>query len=244
MIELTINLLAWGAWSPGLQMLDGISRGDHQRAENLTEDKPSLDFLDNASRRRLTLQSKMIFHAVEQAAGWPPLDELPMIFASRFSENQITTSILREIINNDLISPLNFGLSVHNSPAGTFSISARNHAPSDSISAEEDSFIMALVNAKARLNEKLAGRVMVVMHEEPLDPVYSRYLTEVQTPYALALVLGNSGGQKLNIKIKSKSNRQSDVTKTPAALDFLRWCLSEKTSQAFDGSRYFWTCSK
>jgi len=142
-----------GAYGPGfsswpeLKML--LARG--QDPCTLPPNKPPAPALiTSAERRRAPHTVKFSIEVSTQAVEASGRDgsDLRSVFASAMGDVGIThymcTALNRE---PKVISPTNFHNSVHNAPAGYWSIGAGCHAPSSSVSAFVDSFGIALLEA-------------------------------------------------------------------------------------------------
>jgi hypothetical protein len=243
MPSFSYKIKSWGAWGPGVDTPEALSAWATGAGEWLSEGKPDVSFMPVASRRRLSLLCKMTLAALYRCISGGPLPATtPSVFASRYGENQFTVSILSDIVDNSLISPMKFSLSTHNSTAGIFSIQARNHAPSVSIAAEEDSFGMALFEAATLLETSDHPEVLVLMSEEPLADMYGPYVSELQVPYAIALVLSATEGAPISTTFESTSPVDRNANTPPLALDFLKWMhIETPTLLRSQGRNYTWT---
>ena len=101
-----------------------------------------------------------------QAASVAPT--LPTIFSSSVGEIQTTDKLCRAIARQDYpLSPTQFHNSVHNSAAGYWSMAIRNTAPMQVMSAMEDGFALALLEAWCQL-QTISTRVLLVVYDETI----------------------------------------------------------------------------
>ncbi len=110
---------------------------------------------------------------------------LPAVFVSSHGEGKTTHRLMEALCDPDpLVSPTLFHNSVHNTPAGYWSISVKGHAPVASISAGNRSVSAGLLKA-ASLIERGAERVLLVAYDAPFPAPLDR-----ECPIAAALAVG------------------------------------------------------
>ena len=103
---------------PGFTIL---AKGQWRKRE-----KPHLKWLPAMFRRRLTPLSRLVFASLEDLREDFDLTQMPIILASRFGEMLLSIKLIQQIISQELLSPMAFSLSVHNSNAGQLSIHFKN----------------------------------------------------------------------------------------------------------------------
>ncbi|MDA1044421.1 MAG: beta-ketoacyl synthase chain length factor [Verrucomicrobia bacterium] len=235
------HIKSWGAWGPGLDTAEALSAWACGTGNWLSEGQPDMSFLPLAARRRLSPLCKMALAALYRCTGsaWP--SGMPSVFASRYGENRITSSILEDIVCRSPVSPMKFSLSTHNSVAGIYSIQANTPAPSTSIAAEEDTFGMALLDAVTTMKTSPHSEVLVVMCEEPLAERYEPFLSEQQLPYAIALVLSRQEGTPVSTSFTSTPVCDRPADTLPLALQFLKWFLQGAVMLRGQGRHYEWS---
>jgi len=82
------------------------------------------------------------------------LDDDPLIvFASRYGDVERSLRILEEISGQDVLSPMNFSLSVHNAVPGLISIAWKLTGMQSVIAGGANSFAMGLTEAISLLKE-------------------------------------------------------------------------------------------
>ena len=102
-----------------------------------------LKHINKRMARRLSPLTKMTIEmAWSQHEHAQPINY--MVFSSRHGEIQTSTELIDLIWKDELLSPMKFSQSVHNTSAGQFSIFKKEKAPSTSIAAGENSFLTGL----------------------------------------------------------------------------------------------------
>jgi len=113
---------------------------------------PPLDLLPAAERRRTGLPVKLALSAGLDAlatSGRPP-EILASVFSSSGADGQVIHQICESLAAEDReVSPTRFHNSVHNAPAGYWSIALRARAPSISLCCFDSSFVAGLLEACA-----------------------------------------------------------------------------------------------
>ncbi len=119
-------------------------------------------------RRRTSVATKLAFAAAERAcqnAGVVP-SELPVVFTSSLGEIGVTDKLCSAIAHQQLpVSPTQFHNSVHNTASGYWSIAVGNKHPAMAMSAYQDSFALALLEAWSQLHT-VERKLLLVCYEE------------------------------------------------------------------------------
>lgn len=143
--------------------------------------KPDVSFVPPMERRRLT--------GVERAAlstAWQIRDvnEIPVVFASRWGEIGVTLKLMKQFREDGEMSPAGFSASVHNAAPGAFSLLTKNRAPYTAIAARDRSLEAGLLEALT-LNQK----VIFVYAEETTPEFYQAGFGTVQKGCSVAVRL-------------------------------------------------------
>lgn len=123
------------------------------------------------------------------------------IFASQYGESSRGIKILESLMANDMVSPTDFMMSVHNAASGMFTIENHFHGSVTSLAAGGDTFHMALLEAAALLGTEMS-RVAVVEFDDVVDSQLCAAfnIKPKNLTYATTWVLEKGNGLKLNIK--------------------------------------------
>jgi hypothetical protein len=115
---------------------------------------PKLELLPPVERRRTGLLVKLVLAAGQDALpqSRPAIAYLPAVFASSGGDGDVVNEICTTLAGTDRqVSPTRFHNSVHNAPAGYWSIATGSRAPSTSLSAFDWSFAAGLVEAASQI---------------------------------------------------------------------------------------------
>ncbi|MDX1335493.1 MAG: beta-ketoacyl synthase chain length factor, partial [Gammaproteobacteria bacterium] len=155
-------------WETGREILSQDNSFDIQA--ELPPLKPEL--LPANERRRTTPLIKLALQAAQDALGQWEGDstELGTVFASASGDVDIVDKIITSLLMpGSPVSPTHFHNSVHNAPAGYWSIATHSHAPSTSISAYDATFAAGLVEAATSVVIEQRP-VMLVAYDMLLPP--------------------------------------------------------------------------
>lgn len=170
-------------------LTQAILRGErHWQYEELHALKPAM--LPANERRRTTTLIKLALQAMQDLLrDYDSLNTVSSIFASSDGDLGIADKMCRALAKADkIVSPTVFHNSVHNAPAGYWSIAASLRGPSTSISAADATFMAGLMEAMTKLMSE-GGVVFYVAYDNPApEPLLAK--RPFAYPLAVALRLG------------------------------------------------------
>lgn len=188
-----VGLNAVGVYAPGMEgwamtrslLLSGSSYDPFQSLQ-----PPKPEVLPPNERRRTTALIKLALQAAQEASdnyrGDP--SALATVFASSGGDLEIVDRILTSLeLAGSPVSPTHFHNSVHNAPAGYWSIASGSRAPSTSLSAFDASFSVALLESAIQVTTNEQAVLMVAYDLPPPQPIYP--FRPLLAPFAVALVL-------------------------------------------------------
>ena len=151
---------------------------------------PAPDTLPPTERRRTGRVVRLAFAIGLEAARQSVADpaQLPVVFASSGGDGDNCHEICQTLASaNRALSPTRFHNSVHNAPAGYWSIAAGGQVPSTTVCAYDASFAAGLLEA---LTQIAVGAVATALIAYDLDyPPPLRAARTVPAAFGLALVL-------------------------------------------------------
>ena len=263
---------AWSAWSPSTP-----DKGDWEAWSRRTDTRPTIDcsadqhvkpnveMIPPLLRRRCSSLARAALSVGLATAQTSRSPHLPIVFASQFGESRITHLLLNQIAQLEALSPMNFGLSVHNSAAGLFSLATKNKSPSVSIAADRESFLFGFWEAISRLEEMQTNEshseaptsLLFVMADEVVPEPLSNATCDPLPYYSSSFLLRADDGsepelpQSLSLRIGEKIKTpdamlvgERETAETPQAIWFIHWLLSDQRILCFESRGQFWTFSK
>ena len=247
------SLLRWAAWAPGIESPATWEAWAKTPAPLPASGSPEAKFLPAMLRRRCTPLTRTMLTAAFGCAEPDELARLRTVFASRHGSINESIGLLENVVRREKLSPATFSHTVHNAQAGLFSIAAGNRAASSSLSAQEDSWTAAWLEALCFLERDPREPVLVVIGDVPLADTFAPLVAEAAVPYAFAVQVAAAGrGPTLELALAERDSPSDGRTGTlpvlrpppwPPALEFLRWWLSadESLEQANRASRARWS---
>lgn len=182
-------------------------------------------------RRRMSNLSKLAVQTAIELLNEHQVDYL--VFASRHGELQRSAALIKDIVQGEEASPMAFAQSVHNTAAGLATIATKKPIPLTSISAAENTFQSAILEAWLYLSEHPDHKVLVIDFDEPLPEPYTTFETQDYRGYGLGLVL--SSGDQFSVSFSNSA--QYNQSTLPQGLEFIRHYLSNNQQWTIDSPR-------
>lgn len=225
----SFNVSAWNVvTNKQLSKDDWILGEQHwaDNAKNWQDFSPTLAFLPPMKRRRLSDSARLFFEAA-----WDlfPSGEanVPVVYASNNSEINRSFGLWHTLLQEGLVSPTSFSLSVHNALVGQWSEFRQVTTETISIAAKRDNLEAAILEAYLLLNDGYQ-KALVVVAESPLlarynaQPIYRQPFA-----YALALVVEKGTAYRLSLSVRDESTVSLDLPQDNA----LTWVRQQYTGQ-------------
>ncbi|HRN77122.1 beta-ketoacyl synthase chain length factor [Ottowia sp.] len=191
MQPLTFDLHAAGVVAPGLTGLAELQRAC--LANQVIEPQPlslaAPDRLPMAERRRASGAARLVLACTAQVMETSPFDpaSLRSVFASDEGTGEVCQQMLGALTTTRQVSPLLFTNSVHNAPAGYFSIGWQNRQPFNVVSLGADSFACGLLTAVT--DAVTTGTPVLLVVSDPVLPAPLDELLPVVANTAAAFLL-------------------------------------------------------
>ena len=236
------TVAAWSAWSPEraaaanwLAWAGGIAPATESIAA------PALPL--QLRRRVSPIGQRMLAACLACADG---ASAGRYVFASRHGEMTRTMSIMESLAANELPSPADFSLSVHNALAGLLSIQMRNTAGHTALASGPDTFGYALIDAIGYLAENRAGSrngsVLVCFGDDVLPGPYGTFSGDDRDlPMVLALLLKTPGPGDDALALSMVRNETERPSSQSLATEFLRFLLGRLPAHSASAARTTWS---
>ena len=235
---LDFYILNLSAFAPGLHTQEDWRKWAEGGLDMGTDagEVPDISFVPAMLRRRLSQNIKMALYVAYHSAG-DLRSEIRAVFASRFGEWQQTAKLLTTYFNEDMISPMGFGLSVHNAASGINSLINENKAPCSAISAGEGTFSAGMIEAltSAKENEK----ILYVYSDEATPEIYRGIDERLQCAVGLVLSKARHSSSDRHVKYslnhKGADGRASQAAGINDPTAFMRFYLCTSSEIALNG---------
>jgi hypothetical protein len=243
-LEFTIKqCVAWGGGLTTTQDWQSYAQGEKELSDY--QELPALKQIPAMQRRRLSPFAKLALHCALNAAD-DCLTTVPSVFASRHGDLAKTSKLISDVAAEEVLSPTQFGLSVHNAVGGLFSIYTGNKAPLTAVSAGEDTFFTAIIDALCKLSSNEYSEILVVFTEAAVPEIYQEYVAQEEVDIACALLLGaaESGGQVYQLTLPARTEHPQSENSRMQVLDFLNFYYSSSTQVNVSSKRHLWQLTK
>lgn len=219
----------WRAWFADAAAWDG-----------LPEYKPALSFLPPLQRRRLGVSARLMCEAAWDLAQASP--DMPLVYASHDGEINRSFDLWLELLRGGGVSPTSFGLSVHNAPAGQWSMLRGDMSESTALAVAADGIETALAECCALLAEG-APRVLLLLADDPLKTEFATEAERAPFAYALALVLEAGNDFTLSL-MPSADGSEPAARHYWNGLDWLDFMLCDEKQRCFSDGKRTWQWQK
>jgi len=185
-----VGIRGIGVWGPGIQGWDGFCALVAGKPQDAGWQAPAPAAIPARERRRAPLMVRLAVEVAGQACAMAGVDahDIATVFASSMGDTEITDYLCRTLAGEaKVLSPTRFHNSVHNAPAGYWSITSANRAPSSSVAASRESFPTALLEACVQSTTEARPVLLVasdIVVPGPLGEVYP-----IGEPFGTALLL-------------------------------------------------------
>lgn len=186
------SLKGIGAWGRGFQNWAELVRLCNVAESDVEPEwvAPAPEQIPKRERRRSPLLVKLAVEVAHQACAEAEVNvsSVASVFCSSMGDSDITDYMCRALAGpSKILSPTKFHNSVHNAPAGYWSISAENRSPSISVANGRESFPAALLEAAVVVETDKRPVLLVTADtavEGPLADVFP-----IQEPFAAAMLM-------------------------------------------------------
>ena len=209
--------------APGLtddeNLWQNWARGDSQTKIEQTKESPKLEYTDPLFRRRLSQITKMTVHVIHSLLENSRISkDTKLVFISLRGEIEREFTINKGIIEDGMILPAGFSLSVFNTPVSSATLAFGLKGGYSVLYPSKNNFSEAFKAAVAPVLAGTEKEIIMVYADELVPEVYGDKRPSENLPLAFACII--SSEKKDNcITLEDFS----DVGKSPA--EFLRFLL-------------------
>ncbi len=219
MNALQVHVEGIGLWSPQLADFDALRAVLDGGAVTPWGGRPAASLLPSNERRRAPESVLLAIEVAGQAVAMSGRQaaSLGSVFASAHGDQTITDYMCSTLAQQPhALSPTRFHNSVHNAPAGYWSIATGCHAASTSVCAQYQSFGAALLEAISQLLTAQAPLLLVCSDTATGPPL--REVTGCRESFGSALVLAPRAGPSSLARLDVQLGREPVVSELPEPL--------------------------
>jgi len=195
MSALTVYVDGVGLWSPRLADFAALREALRGEAVTPPPARPPAGLLPAGERRRAPESVLLAVEVAGQAVAMSGHDaaSLPCVFASSHGDQPIMDYMCTVLASAPAeLSPTRFHNSVHNAPAGYWTIATGCHAPSNAVCAQRASFGAGLLEAASLALADARSVLLVCSDTAGVGPLTE--VTASAAPFGCALVLSPRPG--------------------------------------------------
>lgn len=209
------------AWAPGLTDDDSSWKewaNDNAIIEQIKE-SPKLEYTDPLFRRRLSQITKMTVHVVHSLLEKTNINkETKIVFVSLRGEIEREFTINKGLIEDGMILPAGFSLSVFNTPISSATLAFGLKGGYSVIYPSKNNFSDAFKTAVAPILAGTEKEIIFVYADELVPELYQDKRPEENIPLAFACVI-SSESKENSIEFNDFSNLEKSPSK------FLKYLL-------------------
>lgn len=175
---------------------------------------PPSRLLPANERRRTTPAIRLALKVAEEASDEPSRQGIRSVFASSSGDMDIIECICEALAQHEkIVSPTQFHNSVHNAPAGYWSIATGNPTQVTAVSGFTESFAAGLLQAGV-LQQAEGGEVLLVAYDVASGPAMIQ-ARPVHHSFAVALRLGPAEGSPWRLALEPSAAGEADGCTDP-----------------------------
>lgn len=226
-----VPVARWAVWPAGAGYASSAQEADARGGSS-----PDVGFVDPMLRRRLGKLARMALSVAHDAAD--DLARVRMVFASQHGDLSRSLRLLRELAVDELLSPTDFSLSVHNAIPGIFSIIRKDTSPITAVAAGAETFGFALLEASAQLEANPSEAVLLAYADEPVPDEYGAFVGPCPPAHAVAVRLESGAARVITCTRRTAPESGSEL---PQSLGFIRALASgEEYRWSRGGATWVW----
>lgn len=205
-------------YAPGFESIDDFKLWAHGEKDIPFENtSPSLSYTEPLFRRRLSQLSKMTVEVIHQlletaaSKGISNLENTKIVFVSFRGEIDREFKLNKSIIEDQMILPAGFSLSVFNAPVALATIACKHKAGYNTVFPSEENFRDGFLCAAAPILCGAQDKIIFVYADELIPECYKDSAPENRPPVAFATIISNQPDEHLCFKEYSTSEISTNV---------------------------------
>lgn len=196
----TFYLSDFAFYAPGLESEEDFKLWANDKKEiSLEKQSPSLSYTDPLFRRRLSQLSKMTVEVVHNLIEKTKIDlNTKIVFSSFRGEIEREFKLNQSIIEDQMILPAGFSLSVFNAPVALATMACNLKAGYNTVFANNENFKDSLLCGIAPILAGTQKNIIFVYADELIPEQYNEFAPKNRYPLAFATIISKEKIQNLN----------------------------------------------
>lgn len=195
----TFYLSDFSIYAPGLESDEDFKLwANNQKEISLEKQSPSLNYTDPLFRRRLSQLSKMTIEVVHNLIEKTKIDlNTKIVFSSFRGEIEREFKLNQSIIENQMILPAGFSLSVFNAPIALATMACNLKAGYSTIFPTDENFTDCFLCAASSILAGTQEKILFVYADELIPEQYKNFAPAKKYPIAFATIISKNPIQNL-----------------------------------------------
>lgn len=216
------------AWAPGIgdeqakwqDWLDGKTQIEQSK------ESPKLEYTDPLFRRRLSQITKMTVHVIHNLLEKTNVDKnTKIVFVSLRGEIEREFTINKSLIEEKMILPAAFSLSVFNTPVSSATLAFGLKGGYSVIFPSKNNFADAFKTAVSPVLAGTEEKIIFVYADELVPDYYGDKRPKENIPCAFSFLVNSKESAEKNVEaIKMTANDFDEISVSP--VDFLKYILN------------------
>lgn len=187
-------------YAPGLESEDDVKLWANDQKDILFEKtSPSLSYTNPLFRRRLSQISKMTIEVIHQLIETTGIDKnTKIVFSSFRGEIDREFKLNKSIIEDKMILPAGFSLSVFNTPVGLATIACQLKGGYNTVFPSYDNFKDGIMCAAAPVLSEKQKQIIFVYADELIPDEYKKCDLKNRPPIAFATIISSEKSESLD----------------------------------------------
>lgn len=180
------------AWAPGLESDEHLWKEWAEGKASIIQstDSPKLEYTSPLFRRRLSQITKMTVHVIHNLLKKTNIDkETKIVFMSLRGEISRTLSVTKDLVQENMILPAGFSLSVFNTPVSSATLAFGLKGGYSVIYPSRNDFSQAIKAAAAPVLAGIEKEIILVYADELVPDAYGDKRPEENLPMAFACIV-------------------------------------------------------
>jgi hypothetical protein len=194
---ISFSILRHSAWAPGVTTPEAWQAWAQAPFPFGAGEEPGAKAMPAMLRRRAGFLGKMALEVAYQCLDGR--SDVPTVFCSRHGDVARAVELLSDLARSEPLSPMAFGMAVHNAIPGLFSIARSDRANYTALASGAATVEHAVIEACGLLADG-APAVLLVVCDCPLPELFAPFEECDEQPHAWAWLLAPAAGEAMRLE--------------------------------------------